>query len=91
MRDIPACSPMALLSTGFSHSLHLTTPTSALSGLAPNIFMSRAESHDVGGEGRTLGSAGGEGDLGRFDQENGSGEGSVLGLSLNVIVGEDND
>jgi hypothetical protein len=68
---MPECSPIALRKTGLSHSLHLTTPMSEASGLAPKIFMSRAESHEVGGEGREDGSMRGEGERGRFDQENG--------------------
>lgn len=46
-----AWSEMALRSTGLSQSLQRTTPRSDLSGSTPKIFMSRAESHDVGGEG----------------------------------------
>ena len=42
---------MALRNTGFSQSLQRTTPISDLSGSTPKIFISRAESHDVGGEG----------------------------------------
>jgi hypothetical protein len=47
--------------------------------------MSRADSHDVGGDGRDAGSAGGDGERGRFDQENGEGGGG-LGFSFSVIV-----
>jgi hypothetical protein len=79
----PEWSPIALRRIGLSQSLHLTTAISARSGFAPKIFISRADNHDVGGEGSDAGSfEGGEG--GRFDQEKGEGEPS--GFSFKVIV-----
>lgn len=50
---------MKLLRTGLLHSLHLTRPISevAVSGREPKIFMSRAESHEVGGDGSEVGSS----------------------------------
>ena len=66
----PACSATALRNTGFSHSLHLTMPTVLVSGEAPNTFMSRAESHCVGGEDGSGGVSGVAGELGRLSQEN---------------------
>ena len=53
-----------------------------VSGRAPKIFMSRAESHDVGGEGKVLSEVvGGEG-TSHEKGEAGGGE----GLSLRVMV-----
>jgi len=53
-----------------------------VSGRAPKIFMSRAESHDVGGEGRVLSEVvGGEG----TSQEKGE-VGGGEGFSLRVMV-----
>lgn len=46
-----AWSERVFRSTGLSQSLQRTTPRSDLSGSMPKIFISRAESHDVGGEG----------------------------------------
>lgn len=77
---------MALLSTGFPQSLHFTRPISDLSGSAPYIFMSRADSHDVGGEGGVLIASGVEGTDGRLSQENEGGSGEWLGLSLIVML-----
>jgi len=60
-----------------------------LSGSAPYTFISAADSHDVGGEGRldcdVEGDIGG-GVVGRFSKENGDEESD--GLSLSVICGE---
>ncbi len=85
--NAPACSAIALLITGFSQSLHLTRPTVELSGDAPKIFMSFAESHCVGGEGGSEGVSGAEGELGSLSQAKGeSGGGDGLGLSLRVIA-----
>lgn len=84
IKYIPACSTMKLLKTGFPQSLHLTSPISEVdvSGRAPKIFMSRAESHDVGGEGSVFSVLdGGEG----ASQENGD-AGAGEGLSLRVMV-----
>ena len=86
----PACSAMALRNMGFAQSLHCTSPISEvlLSGSAPNIFMSRAESHDVGG-GRADNEAGGGeggGEEGRESKERrGAGDGECLSLSFTVI------
>jgi hypothetical protein len=58
---------------------------SAFRGSAPNIFISRADSHEVGGEGNEpVGSeaAGGEGSA---SHEKGGGE-SLIRFSLSVIV-----
>lgn len=66
------------------HSLHFTTPISEVevSGRAPNTFMSRADSHDVGGElGRGVsGMVSGEG----VSNEKG-GKGGGDGLSLSAM------
>jgi hypothetical protein len=50
---------MKLLRIGLPHSLHLTRPISevAVRGREPKIFMSRAESHEDGGEGNDAGSS----------------------------------
>lgn len=80
----PACSTIKLLKTGFPQSLHLTSPISEVdvSGRAPKIFISRAESHEVGGEGSEFSElVGGEG----RSQENGE-AGAGEGLSLRVMV-----
>ena len=58
-----------------------------LRGSAPNIFMSRAESHEVGGG--NAGKEGGEGVGGLEDRvrnERGAGEGVGEGLSLRDII-----
>lgn len=81
----PACSTMKLLRTGLSHSLHLTTPMSDESGCAPNSFMSFAESHEVGGDGKEAGSVGVGGKAGSSSHEKGV-DGLLLGLSFSVIV-----
>jgi len=74
---------------GFAQSLHCTSPISEvlLSGSAPNIFMSRAESHDVGGGRADNEAGGGEGGgvEGRESKERGAGDGECLSLSLTVI------
>jgi hypothetical protein len=59
-----------------------------LRGSAPNIFMSRAESHDVGGGSpvNDIEGEGGGGLEGIASKESGAGEGDCLSLSLNVIV-----
>ena len=75
---------MKLLKTGFPQSLHFTSPMSEVdvSGRAPKIFISRAESHEVGGEGNEFSElVGGEG----TSQENGD-AGAGEGLSLRVMV-----
>ena len=58
-----------------------------LRGSAPNIFMSRAESHDVGGgsPGNDIDGEGGGGLEGRVSKASGTGEGECLSLSLRVI------
>jgi hypothetical protein len=58
-----------------------------LRGSAPNIFMSRAESHDVGG-GKADKEEGGEGGglEDRVSKESGVGEGVCLSLSFTVIA-----
>jgi len=48
--------------------------------------MSRAESHDVGGDGGEPVSEGVEGVAGTLSQENGGGSGERLGLSRIVMV-----
>lgn len=82
----PACSATALRKMGFAQSLHCTMPISEvlLRGSAPNSFMSRAESHEVGG-GKAGKEEGGEGGGGLDDmllKERGAGEGVGEGLSL---------
>jgi hypothetical protein len=88
--NILICSEIALRKIGLSHSEQRTTPMSARSGWAPNIFMSRAESHDVGGEGRPV-TSGAFGDPARgglsASHENGEGEWLVR-LSLIVIAAQ---
>lgn len=82
------CSETALRKIGLSQSAQRTTPMSARSGWAPNIFMSRAESHDVGGGGRPVTSCA-LGELARgglrASHENGEGEWLVR-LSLSVMA-----
>jgi hypothetical protein len=58
-----------------------------LRGSAPNIFISRAESHEVGG-GKADRAVMGEGGGGVADRERGGGDGEGLSLSLMVIVVE---
>jgi hypothetical protein len=82
----PACSATALRRMGFAQSLHCTIPISEvlLRGSAPNIFMSRAESHEVGG-GKAAKEEGGEkggGLEGRVLNERGAGDGVGECLSL---------
>lgn len=81
---------MALRRTGLAQSLHWTIPISDVlfRGSAPKIFMSRADSHDVGGgigdeesEGEEGGGVGG-----RFSKENGAGDGDCLSLSFRDIL-----
>jgi hypothetical protein len=82
---------MQLLRMDFSHSLHFTTPTSDsdVRGWQPKSFMSRAESHAVGGEGSEAASLiVGEGTW--QSQENGEG-GLLSGFSrvgLMTVVDE---
>jgi hypothetical protein len=83
----PECSVTKLLRTGFSQSLHLTTPMSELSGWEPKSFMSRADSHDVGGDGRDEGSDGDSGEAGRASQEKGV-VGGLVGLSFSAMKEE---
>lgn len=77
---------MALRSTGLSQSGQRTTPMSDFSGSAPNVFMSRAESHDVGGDGSSA-SNGSVCDLGGSSEshENGGGE-LLVRLSFKNMV-----
>ena len=82
----PACSATALRKMGFAQSLHCTIPISAvlLRGSEPNIFMSRAESHAVGG-GKAAKEEGGDGGVGLEDRvlkERGAGDGVGDCLSL---------
>lgn len=80
-------SPIALCITGLSQSGHLTTPNSGRSGSAPKIFIWRASSHCVGGDG---GGSEGEdtvGEAGKLSHEKGATEtGAGSGLSLSRIV-----
>ena len=82
----PACSATALRKMGFAQSLHCTIPISEvlLRGSAPNIFMSRAESHEVGGgkAAKEEGGEGGGGLEGRVLNERGAGDGVGECLSL---------
>jgi hypothetical protein len=59
-----------------------------LRGSAPNIFMSRAESHEVGGGKADKDEGGDEGGglSGRVRKERGAGEGVGEGLSLSRTV-----
>jgi hypothetical protein len=60
----------------------------ALRGSAPNIFMSRAESHEVGGEDKDPGSGGvavGGGEGTRASHEKAGGD-SLMRFNLSVIV-----
>lgn len=87
---VPACSAIALRKIGFAQSLHCTMPISEvlLRGSAPNSFMSRAESHEVGGgkPDREEGGERGGGLEDRVRKDRGAGEGVGVGLSL--IMGE---
>jgi hypothetical protein len=51
---MPACSKMKLLRIGLLHWLHLTRPMreGEKRGFGPKSFISTAESHEVGGDGR---------------------------------------
>lgn len=89
---VPACSAIALRKMGFAQSLHCTMPISEvlLRGSAPNNFMSRAESHEVGG-GKPDKEEGGEGGGGLEDRvwkDRGAREGVGEGLSLIICKGE---
>ena len=58
-----------------------------VSGDTPKTFMSRAESHCVGGEDGGFETSAGRGELGSLSQENGlDGPGVGLGRNLSVIV-----
>ncbi len=88
----PACSATALRKMGFAQSLHCTIPISEvlLRGSAPNIFMSRAESHEVGG-GKADKREGGEGGGGLDDRDwnervGGDGVGEGLSLRRTAII-----
>lgn len=74
---------MKLRKTGFPQSWHLNKPISDVEvrGCEPNIFMSRAGSHEVGGEEGASTVDKGEG----ISQEKGAG-GLGDGLSLRVIT-----
>lgn len=65
-------------------------PTVELNGDAPNTFMSRAESHCVGGDGAFAALAWGSdgcGESGCLSHEKGdAGSGDELALNLSVIV-----
>ncbi len=64
-------------------------PTVVFKGVAPNTFMSRAESHCVGGDGGEVGTSTDCGEFGTLSHENddeGAGEG--LGLSFSVMFGD---
>lgn len=67
-------------------SLHLIMPTSSSRGSAPNVFMSRAESHAVGGDGSSFDALCAGGVCGETSHENGEAGGEELGLSLRAIV-----
>ena len=76
---------MKLRKTGLPHSLHFTRPMSEVDvrGRTPNNFISRAVSHEVGGDGR--------GEIGRVDggepaSQDTNGSGGLEGFSLRVIV-----
>ena len=84
--DIPEWSRIALRRIGLRHSLHLTRPVSWTSGSEPNVFISRAESHDVGGEGARSGGSKEGGVEGSSSQEKGEAGGEGLGLSLRVMA-----
>lgn len=82
---VPACSAIALRKIGFAQSLHCTMPISEvlLRGSAPNNFMSRAESHEVGGgKPDKEGGESGGGLEDRVWKERGAGVGVGEGLSL---------
>lgn len=57
----------------------------ALRGSAPNIFMSRAESHDVGGEDNEPGGSGGVVGDGRASHEKAGGD-SLIRFNFSVMV-----
>ena len=54
-------------------------------GVAPKSFMSFAVSHCVGGEGGTVETSGGRGELGTLSQEKGL-DGPGMGLDFNLSV-----
>jgi len=86
---VPPCSATALRRMGFAQSLHCTIPISDVlfRGSAPKIFMSRADSHDVGGGKPDKGTDGEEGGgVGKLSKERGVGDGDCLSLSFSVIV-----
>ena len=76
---------MKLRKIGFPHSLHFTRPMSEVDvrGRTPNSLISRAVSHEVGGDGRddTCGAGGGE-----STSQDTNGSSGLAGFSLRVIV-----
>ena len=76
---------MKLRKIGLPHSLHFTRPMSEVDvrGLTPNNFISRAVSHEVGGEARGEICRVDSGESTSHDTNGGSG---LEGLSLRVIV-----
>lgn len=83
---LPACSAKALFNTGLLQSLHFTMPISCFNGSAPNIFMSRSGSQEVGGDGVESTSEGVGGVVGAVSHENGGGSGERLGFSLTAMI-----
>lgn len=80
---------MALRNTGLSQSLQRTTPGSDFNGSILKIFMSRAESHDVGGEGNsaTCASVSGVVQRGIVNESQEKGDSGWLGrLSLSTMT-----
>lgn len=70
-------------------SLHLTTPTVVFRGVTPKTFISRADSHCVGGEGGAVETSERCGELGTLSHENGlDGPGVGLGRNLRVMIAE---
>lgn len=86
----PACSATTLRRMGLAQSLHCTIPISdvLLRGSAPKIFMSRAVSHEVGGDKVDRGGDERGGVGGRLSKERGAGDGDCLRLSFRVILFE---
>ena len=76
---------MKLRKIGFPHSLHFTRPMSEIDvrGRTPNNFISRAVSHEVGGDGRDEICRAGEGESTSHDTNGSSG---LAGFNLRVIV-----
>lgn len=71
---------------GLSQSLHFAIPISEVEvkGVAPNIFISGADNHDVGGEGNEDGSDGGDGGI-PVHENGAAGDLLVRCLSLSVM------